>query len=114
MNTPPLSSENVAVVILVALLTGGFLTSLVQGFLQRKKLGADYADVIAKSATGLLQPLHERVQELEADLKREKQVARQLSEELAEARAVVRLLRTELLKAREEHAENRRQQGGGS
>lgn len=101
------------VTVLVALLGGGFFGTLVQGLWQRRKLGADYAEVVARSATTLLQPLAQRVEELESNLRREKAVAKQLSAELAEARAVVRLLRNELMRAREEHQENRRQQGSG-
>jgi chromosome segregation ATPase len=56
------------VTLLVALLGGGFLGSLIQGLFYRRKLGADYANVIAESATGLLGPLRERVQELEDEV----------------------------------------------
>lgn len=102
--------KEVLVTLLVALVGGGFLGSVVQGLYQRRKLGADYAEVVARSATTLLQPLATRVQELETDLHREREVAKKLSAELEEARAVVRMLRQELLRAREEHEENRRQQ----
>lgn len=103
--------------LLVALVGGGFLGSLVQGFMQRRKLGADYADVIARSATGLLKPLAERVDELQAQLVHEQQRAKQLStdltsanESLERARLAIRLLRRELRELRTEaHAHEHEQ-----
>lgn len=96
--------------LLVALVGGGFLGSLVQGILQRRKLGADYADVIARSATGLLKPLAERVDELQAQLITEQGRARQLSrdleaahESLERARTAIRVLRRELTQLRREN-----------
>lgn len=56
------------ITLLVAILGGGFLGSLVRGVFQRRKLGADYANVIAESATGLLAPLKERVGELQTEV----------------------------------------------
>ncbi len=103
-------STDEIVTLLVALLSGGFLGSFVQGLWQRRKLGADYADVIAKSATGLLKPLAERVEELQAELDHERArvqgLARDLDrtrESLDQARLVVRMLRRELDAAREEN-----------
>lgn len=97
------------VTVLVAMLSGGFLAALVQGAFQRKKLGAEYADVIARSATGLLQPLHERIQELEVEVEHERGRVRRLArdldranESLAAAREAVRLLTRELQNARKE------------
>lgn len=99
------------VAIMVALLGGGFLGSIVQGIWQRRKLGADYADVIAKSATGLLKPLAFRVDELQRELETERTRVQRLARDLDEAREsldsarhAVRMLRRELEATR---AENR-------
>lgn len=96
--------------LLVAVVGGGFLGSLVQGILQRRKLGADYADVIARSATGLLKPLADRVDELQTQLQREQQRARQLGrdleaaqESLEGARLAIRVMRRELAQVRNEN-----------
>lgn len=100
--------------LLVALVGGGFLGSLVQGIWQRRKLGADYADVIARSATGLLQPLARRVDELQEQLIVEQQRARKLARDLEKAREslegarlAIRVMRRELEALRTE------QQAGG-
>lgn len=89
--------------LLVALVGGGFLGSVVQGILQRRKLGADYADVIARSATGLLKPLSDRVDELTAQLTAEQAKAKKLTqdldkalESLNQARIAIRVMRNEL------------------
>jgi hypothetical protein len=98
------------VALLVAVLGGGFLGSLVQGLYQRRKIGADYADVIARSATGLLRPLADRVDELQAQLVQEQDRARQLAralddalESLERARLAIRVMRQELAQVRKEN-----------
>lgn len=101
---------------LVALLGGGFLGSLVQGLYQRRKQGADYAEVVARSATSLLTPLAERIEALQDELgterKRVRAMARDLDdarEQLERARTALRLLRRELAEARNElHDDERR------
>lgn len=105
--------------LLVALVGGGFLGSLVQGLYQRRKLGADYADVIARSATGLLTPLAERVNELQTQLVREQQRAAQLGrdldharESLDRARIAIRVLRRELAQVRAENTPEEGQANG--
>lgn len=93
--------------LVVALLGGGFLGSLVQALFQRRKLGADYADVIARSATGLLTPLAARVDELQVQLTHEQERAHELARDLDsardsldQARRTIRLLLRELNAAR--------------
>lgn len=49
----------------VALGLGAVLVETVRAIVNRRKLGADYADVISKAAVGLLEPLQERIKELE-------------------------------------------------
>jgi uncharacterized protein YlxW (UPF0749 family) len=49
----------------VALGVGAVLTQVVQSILQRKKMGADAAKVITEAAAVLLNPLQERVKQLE-------------------------------------------------
>ncbi len=102
------------VTLLVAVLGGGFLGSAVQGFYQRKKLGADYADVIARSATGLLKPLSDRVEELQIELtatqrqlKEERVKVRVLVAELGDARDEMTALRRELNATRRENRPRR-------
>ncbi len=97
------------VAVLVALLGGGFLGSIVQGAYQRRKLGADYAEVVARSATALLEPLSARVDDLQSELARERQRVRSLAqdlddarEQLERARLALRLLRKELAAARDD------------
>lgn len=97
------------VTVLVAMVGSGFLVSLVQGLYQRKKMGADYADVIAKSATTLLTPLATRVEELQEELSTERKRVRSLARDLDDARdhleaarRAVRSLRAELEEVRTE------------
>ncbi len=97
------------VAVLVAVLSGGFLGSIVQGLYQRRKLGADYAEVVARSATTLLEPLSARVEELQDELAKERQRVRAMAHEVAEAREqldrariALRMLRRELDAARQE------------
>lgn len=77
------------VALLVALLGGGFIGSLIQGLFYRRKLGADYANVIAESATGLLQPLKDRVGELQDEVS-------QTRTELHQAHSKIAALLTQL------------------
>lgn len=92
--------------ILMALGIGSIATSVIQGLLQRKKVGADYASVIASSATGLLAPLTRRVAELESALENEHRKVIDLTSDLEGARAELRALRRELKEVR---AENHRE-----
>ena len=54
---------------LLAVGVGGLLVELIRGLFQRKKMGADYADVISNSAVRLLKPLEERIAELEQQVR---------------------------------------------
>lgn len=107
-------TNEVIVTVLVALLGGSFLGSIVQGVYQRRKLGADYADVIAKSATSLLTPLATRVEELQDELAAERARVRSLARDLdlardslEQARRGLRMLRTELEATRQEERRGR-------
>ncbi len=110
-----MAATEVAVAVLVALASGGFLGSIVQGIWQRKKLGADYAEVVARSATSLLQPLATRVEQLQEELQIERGRVRSLARDLDDARdnlnrarRALMLLRDELESARREAADDRR------
>lgn len=52
----------------VALGVGALLVEAFRAIVNRRKLGADYADVISKTAVSLLDPLKERIQELEGQV----------------------------------------------
>lgn len=47
---------------------GAIVLALVQALLNRRKLGADTASVLTKAAAELVQPLRERIHELEAEV----------------------------------------------
>lgn len=47
---------------------GGIIVSLIQALVNRRKLGADTASVLTKAAAELVQPLRERIHELEAEV----------------------------------------------
>jgi hypothetical protein len=51
---------------LVGLGAGAILVEALRSFVQRKKMGADYADVISASAVRLLAPLEARIKDLES------------------------------------------------
>lgn len=53
---------------MVALGVGGLLGDIVRSFFQRKKVGADYADVISASAVRLIEPLEHQIDDLEEAL----------------------------------------------
>jgi hypothetical protein len=59
-----------AVELLLAVIGGGALAETVRSFFLRKKMGADYADVISASAVRLLAPLEHRIEELEQEVAR--------------------------------------------
>lgn len=52
----------------VALGLGGLVAEALRSFVQRRKMGADYADVIAGTAVKLLEPLNKQIQELQGKL----------------------------------------------
>lgn len=54
--------------VLLAAGVGGIFVEAIRAFRQRKKMGAEYADVIASSAIKLLQPLEARIKSLEDEL----------------------------------------------
>ena len=87
---------------LLAFGVGGVVIEALRAFVQRRKMGADYADVIASSAIKLLMPLEDRVKELEQE-----QLAylRKLEEHQTELRDTKRkliLTQAELREARNE------------
>ncbi len=104
-----MSTTEIVVTILAAVLGGTFLGSIVQGMWQRKKLGADYADVIARSATTLLTPLADRVHELEDALEVERRRVVELREGLEAARIALRRAMGEVTALRNELAATRRE-----
>lgn len=112
-----MSVSEIAVAVIVALVGGSFLGSIVQGLYQRRKLGAEYAEVVARSATSLLTPLASRVDELQSELAAERTRVRSLArdldrarDELENARRALRLLRNELDAARADVERDRREQ----
>jgi hypothetical protein len=54
--------------LLIALGLGGVAVEVVRSFFLKKKMGADYADVISASAVRLLVPLENRIHELEREV----------------------------------------------
>jgi septal ring factor EnvC (AmiA/AmiB activator) len=82
---------------LLALSIGGVLVEIARSFIQRKKMNADYADVIAGSAIRLLEPLEKRIAELEQELRATKRELVETKSELIEARGEIRTLSAELL-----------------
>lgn len=67
---------------------GGVFVEFVRAMFLRKKMGADYADIISASAVRLLDPLERRIRELEGELEATKK-------ELVEARKEAHALREE-------------------
>lgn len=77
---------------LLALSIGGILVELLRAVIHRKKMNADYADVIAASAIRLLGPLEERIKSLETELRNTKRTLAETKHELVEARREIRTL----------------------
>lgn len=69
----------------IALGLGGVIVEAVRSFFQRRNMGANYAEVISRSAVGLLAPLESRVEDLEAKLGKSETRCRVLHEQLAES-----------------------------
>lgn len=67
---------------LIALGAGAVLLEIVRSLFLRKKMGADYADVISAAAVRLLAPLEMRIEELQGELDR---VKRDLVDAMQEA-----------------------------
>lgn len=88
--------------ILLALGAGGIIVEGVRSVVQRKKLGADYADVIASSAIKLLEPLEEKVKELEAQQQSSHKSLHETKAELRETKRKLTLTQAELREARNE------------
>lgn len=84
-----MSGTELVVAGLVNLLAGGLLVELVRGLWQRRKMGADAALVVSRSAVILLEPLAKRVEAAEAEVA-------SLRSELAEAARECAELRTAL------------------
>lgn len=47
---------------------GSIIVAVVNAFINRRKLGADTASVLSKAAIDLVQPLRDRIHELEAEV----------------------------------------------
>lgn len=88
--------------LLLAAGIGGIIVEVIRTLRQRKKMGAEYADVIASSAIKLLEPLEHRIEDLEEDLKEEQRVSKETKAELKACRSELRSCREELHDAREE------------
>jgi molecular chaperone GrpE (heat shock protein) len=73
---------------------GGLVIEAFRAVVQRKKMGADYAEVISQSAINLLNPLERRIKELESELAATQQ-------ELADCRAESEQWREEAMRERE-------------
>ena len=58
---------------LIALGAGAVVLEIVRSLFMRKKMGADYADVISAAAVRLLAPLETRITELEEEVNTYKQ-----------------------------------------
>lgn len=61
---------------------GGIALSAVQAVINRKKLGADTASVLTKAAAELVQPLSDRIHELEGEVDRLRALVRTTVEQL--------------------------------
>lgn len=94
--------------ILLAAGVGGIIVEAIRGLRQRKKMGADYADVIASSAIKLLEPLEERVQEMRTELDKTKLELKDAKRELTAARAELRTARGEIRKLTQKLADSQR------
>jgi peptidoglycan hydrolase CwlO-like protein len=65
---PMVSNLSSVLSLLTALGLGAIIVEAIRSVSQRKKMGADYADVISSSAVRLLAPLENRIKELEAQV----------------------------------------------
>lgn len=63
---------------------GAILLALVQALINRKKLGADTAAVLTKAASDLVQPLMDRIHELESQVQKLTERATQAVNQLDE------------------------------
>jgi chromosome segregation ATPase len=86
----------------VLLSSGGFAVEVIRGFFQKRKMGADYADVISASAVRLLKPLEDQIDDLQSRL-------RQTQKELTQTNRELTLCKVELRHAKEEAHELRTQ-----
>ena len=83
---------------LVALGVGGIFVEAIRSFAQRRKMGADYADVVVKTALGLIEPLEHRIDELEHELEATKTELSQTKRLLRQTQGELRATQQELHK----------------
>lgn len=88
---------------------GGLIVELIRGFFHRRKMGADYAEVISRSAVGLLGPLEKRVHDLEDALASSETRADHLADQLTQSEERARTLSRLLERATEETRTLRKQ-----
>ena len=78
----PMMTQQEVVQVLVALGIGGGVVETIRALFSRRKMSADYADVISASAVRLLTALEHRVDTLEAELAQERRERREERERL--------------------------------
>lgn len=61
---------------------GGVVVTAIQAMVNRRKLGADTASVLTKAAAELVQPLRDRIHELEAEVEELRARVKQTVEQL--------------------------------
>lgn len=90
--------------VVAALFGGGAVSGIVSAILQRKKVGADATVVITAAARELVDPLRKELalerQEHSAEVEAERVKVKQVRKELSEALEEARVLRNELAAAR--------------
>lgn len=86
----------------VALGLGGLVAEAFRSFIQRRKMGADYADVIAGTAVKLLEPLQQRINDLQGQLTEVRAQLTETQEDLTATREQLADTQEELSHARQE------------
>ena len=79
----------------VALGLGGLVAEALRSFVQRRKMGADYADVIAGTAVKLLEPLNKQIAALQEELAATKVELAATKNELTATKAELQSVREE-------------------
>lgn len=76
--------------LLIGLGAGGVLVAALQAFISRRKLGADTAAVLSKTAIDLVKPLSDRIHELEEEVEMLRTKVRAAAQELDDCRTASR------------------------
>ena len=74
---------------------GAVVLEIVRSAFQRRKMGADTAEVISRSALALLAPLEKRIEDLTHELEEARTELATTRQELGEAREEIRTLRVD-------------------